>query len=574
MLETLRNAFKIKDIRKKIIFTFLMLIVIRIGSCLPIPGVDSDVFANWFASQTADGMGFFDAITGGSFYRMSIFALNITPYITSSIIMQLLTIAIPKLEEMQRDGEEGRKKIAEITRYLTVALALIEAVAMTIGFRRGGYLEFSSGYQGVLDIIMVIFTLTAGSAVLMWIGERITEKGVGNGISIVLTVNIISRMPSDLSLLYENFIKGKTIQEMREWILDDTTDSDKIMRASRGLTSEAIAAISKIMGNMDLILAGSKMHITATCNTTIGTENVLAARLQPNHPVDDVEGVTASTLEGLSYGSGDAVIGLNPAIDTVDSTLAIWKTLGDIRDKYQIPTQTCVLSHVTTQMEALRSGQGSADLCFQSIAGSEAALSAFGVTTEMLEEAEMLFKEKGHAKGPNVMYFETGQGSELSSSAAFGADQQTMECRCYGLARHYHPFLVNTVVGFMGPEYIYDTKQLTRAALEDVFCGHLHGLPMGCDVCYTNHMPTDQNDSETILTLLGTAGVHYVMGLPQADDIMLMYQSTSYHDVASVRQLLKKQPIPEFRQWLEKWGFWENGHLGRNAGDPSVFFAK
>ena len=357
-------------------------------------------------------------------------------------------------------------------------------------------------------------------------------------------------------------IKGKTIQEMREWILDDATDNDKIMRASKGLTSEAIAAISKIMGNMDLILAGSKMHITATCNTTIGTENVLAARLQPNHPVDDVEGVTASTLEGLSYGSGDAVIGLNPAIDTVDSTLAIWKTLGDIRDKYEIPTQTCVLSHVTTQMEALRSGQGSADLCFQSIAGSKAAMSAFGVTTGMLEEAEALFKEKGHAKGPNVMYFETGQGSEFSSSAAFGADQQTMECRCYGLARHYHPFLVNTVVGFMGPEYIYDTKQLTRAALEDVFCGHLHGLPMGCDVCYTNHMPTDQNDSETILTLLGTAGVHYVMGLPQADDIMLMYQSTSYHDVASVRQLLKKQPIPEFRQWLEKWGFWENKYAG------------
>ena len=211
MLETLRNAFKIKDIRKKIIFTFLMLIVIRIGSCLPIPGVDSDVFANWFASQTADGMGFFDAITGGSFYRMSIFALNITPYITSSIIMQLLTIAIPKLEEMQRDGEEGRKKIAEITRYLTVALALIEAVAMTIGFRRGGYLEFSSGYQGVLDIIMVIFTLTAGSAVLMWIGERITEKGVGNGISIVLLINIVSGTPQDMMTLYERFMAGKSV---------------------------------------------------------------------------------------------------------------------------------------------------------------------------------------------------------------------------------------------------------------------------------------------------------------------------------------------------------------------------
>ena len=205
-------------------------------------------------------------------------------------------------------------------------------------------------------------------------------------------------------------------------------------------------------------------------------------------------------------------------------------------------------------------------------AAVEAALSAFGINTGMLSEAEMLFREEGPAKGPNVMYFETGQGSELSSSAAFGSDQQTMECRCYGLARHYHPFLVNTVVGFMGPEYIYDTKQLTRAALEDVFCGHLHGLPMGCDVCYTNHMPTDQNDSETILTLLGTAGVHYVMGLPQADDIMLMYQSTSYHDVASIRQLLKKEPIPEFKAWLEKRGIWENGHLGPNAGDPSIFF--
>ena len=368
-------------------------------------------------------------------------------------------------------------------------------------------------------------------------------------------------------------IKDRTIQEMREWILCDVTDSGALMRASRGMTSEVIAGISKIMSNMDLILAGSKIRVTATCNTTIGTENVLASRLQPNHPVDDVEGVAASTLEGLSYGIGDAVIGLNPAIDTVDSTLAIWKVLGDIRDKYEIPTQTCVLSHVTTQMEALRTGQGSADLCFQSIA--EAALSAFGINTGMLSEAEMLFREEGPAKGPNVMYFETGQGSELSSSAAFGSDQQTMECRCYGLARHYHPFLVNTVVGFMGPEYIYDTKQLTRAALEDVFCGHLHGLPMGCDVCYTNHMPTDQNDSETILTLLGTAGGCPVMGPApsiMADDIMLMYQSTSYHDVASIRQLLKKEPIPEFKAWLEKRGIWENGHLGPNAGDPSIFF--
>ena len=371
--------------------------------------------------------------------------------------------------------------------------------------------------------------------------------------------------------VYQN-IRGKTLQEMREWILDDRTDSTQLMRVSQGMTSEVIAGISKLMSNMDLVLASSKMRITATCNTTIGGEQVLASRLQPNHPVDDAEGVLASTLEGLSYGSGDAVIGLNPAVDTVDSTLAIWKVLGDLCDRYEIPTQTCVLSHVTTQMEALRSGRGTADLCFQSIAGSQGALSSFGVSTQMLEEARALFQDRGHAKGPNVMYFETGQGSELSCGAAFGSDQQTMECRCYGLARHYQPFLVNTVVGFMGPEYIYDTGQLTRAALEDVFCGHLHGLPMGCDVCYTNHMPTDQNDAESILMLLGNAGVHYVMGLPQADDIMLMYQSTGFHDVAAVRQLLHKDPIPEFRQWLESRGIWEDGRLGPCAGDPSCFF--
>lgn len=367
-------------------------------------------------------------------------------------------------------------------------------------------------------------------------------------------------------------IQNKSLQEMREWILSDETTSEDLMYVSKGMTSEVIAGISKLMSNLDLILASSKIRVTATCNTTIGTENVLAVRLQPNHPVDDMEGVAASTYEGLSYGAGDAVIGLNPAIDTVESTLAIWKVLGDIRDKYEIPTQTCVLSHVTTQMEALRTGRGNADLCFQSIAGSQAALEAFGVTVEMLEEANLLFREKGHAKGRNVMYFETGQGSELSSAAAFLTDQQTMECRCYGLARHYEPFLINTVVGFMGPEYIYDTKQLTRAALEDVFCGHLHGLPMGCDVCYTNHMVTDQNDSETILTLLGSAGVHYVMGLPQADDIMLMYQSTGYHDIAAIRQLLKKEPIPEFKIWLEKYGIWKDGKLGPNAGDASIFF--
>lgn len=369
-----------------------------------------------------------------------------------------------------------------------------------------------------------------------------------------------------------NKIKNKTIAELREWILDISTDSEMLMKASKGMTSEVIAAVAKLMGNLDLIYAGSKIKVLATCNTTIGEENVLASRLQPNHPADDIKGVAASVYEGLSYGIGDAVLGLNPAIDTVDSTIAVWKVLEDIKNKYEIPTQTCVLSHVTTQMEALKSNQAKADLCFQSIAGSQKAMEAFGITTDILEEANSLFRDKGSAKGENVMYFETGQGSELSSSAHNNWDQLTMECRCYGLARHYNPFLVNTVVGFMGPEYVYDTKQLIRAGLEDVFCGHMHGLPMGCDICYTNHMPTDQNDAESLLVLLSNAGCHYVMGLPQGDDIMLMYQSTGYHDIAAVREMLKKRPIKEFEAWLEKMKIWENGKLSHLAGDPTIFF--
>ena len=286
-------------------------------------------------------------------------------------------------------------------------------------------------------------------------------------------------------------------------------------------------------------------------------------------PVDSPAGITASLLEGLSYGVGDAVLGVNPAIDSPEDTANIWKALGELRDRLEIPTQTCVLSHVTTQMKAFESG-ARADLCFQSIAGTEAALSSFGVTTEMLSEARDMFLH-GTATGPNVMYFETGQGSELSSGANFGWDQQTMECRCYGLARHYHPFLVNTVVGFMGPEYLYDAHQLLRAGLEDVFCGHLHGLPMGCDVCYTNHMPTDQNDIENLAVLLTAAGCHYFMGLPQGDDCMLMYQSTGYHDIAALRSTLGKKPIQEFNAWLEKYGILQDGQPGPEFGNPAVF---
>lgn len=378
---------------------------------------------------------------------------------------------------------------------------------------------------------------------------------------------IIDNIDSDV---YKK-IKGTTVGDFREWILLPQTTGEEILYAGTGMTSEAIAAVSKLMGNIDLVYAGNKLRIRKTCNTTIGEENVLASRLQPNHPIDDPEGVMATVLEGLSYGVGDAVIGLNPSIDTEDSTMAIWNTLSEIKEKYEIPTQTCVLSHITTQMKALYSGKGKADLCFQSIAGSEKAINAFGITTEMLSDGKDLFLREGSAKGPNVMYFETGQASELSSDAHFGADQQTMECRCYGLARHYDPFIVNTVVGFMGPEYILDTKQLLRAGMEDVFCGHFHGLAMGCDVCYTNHMPVDQNDSETLLMLLANSGCHYVMGLPQADDVMLMYQSTGFHDVAAVREIYNKHPIREFEIWLEKYGIMKDGHLTQIAGDPTLF---
>lgn len=365
-------------------------------------------------------------------------------------------------------------------------------------------------------------------------------------------------------------IKSKTIGELREWILDHDRISEELLSASAGMTSEVIAATGKLMGNMDLMYAASKIHVTAHCNTTIGEEGTFASRLQPNHPTDDVRGVTASLLEGLSYGIGDAVLGLNPAVDTVESTGNILRLFDDVKRRLEIPTQICVLSHITTQMKALKEGVPM-DLCFQSIAGSEKSMDAFGVTVEMLGEAQAMMEEHSTAKGPNFLYFETGQGSELSSDGHNGADQMTMESRCYGLARQFHPFLVNTVVGFIGPEYIYDSKELLRAALEDNYCGHMHGLPMGCDICYTNHMKADQNDSDILMLMLAASGCHYVMGVPQGDDIMLMYESTGYHDIATVREMLGKRPIRAFEKWLEKNEIMENGRLTKRAGDPTIF---
>lgn len=399
----------------------------------------------------------------------------------------------------------------------------------------------------------------------------LTVEEITNSPAVDYSADAVTRIIlDDLDKAEYDKLKALTIGELREKILDNRRTGGEILTMAGGMSSEVIAALAKLMGNLDLMYVSRKLHVTATCNTTIGEPGTFAMRLQPNHPTDDVKGVTASLLEGLSYGAGDAVIGLNPAIDTVKSTADILNLFQDVKTRLQIPTQICVLSHITTQLEALKAGVPM-DLCFQSIAGSEKALAAFGTDVDMLAEANELMQKHGTSKGPNRMYFETGQGSELSSDAHNGADQLVMESRCYGLARHYKPFLVNTVVGFIGPEYIYDTKELIRAALEDNFCGHMHALPMGCDICYTNHMKADQNDCDSLLVMLASAGCHYVMGVPQNDDVMLMYQSTSYHDIAAVREMLGLSPISPFREWLESYGIWENGRLGKNAGNPRVF---
>ncbi len=365
-------------------------------------------------------------------------------------------------------------------------------------------------------------------------------------------------------------IKDLTVSEFREWILNENTTGEDIKRTSRGLTSEMVAAVAKLMSNLDLIYGAKKIRITAHCNTTIGLEGTLSARLQPNHTTDNPQGILASLMEGLTYGVGDAVIGLNPVDDSVESVMRVLKTFEDFKNKWEIPTQNCVLAHVTTQMEAIRRG-APADLIFQSIAGSQKGNEAFGITADMLEEARQLALKEGTGSGPNVMYFETGQGSELSSDSHNGVDQVTMEARCYGFAKRYNPFLVNTVVGFIGPEYLYDSKEVIRAGLEDHFMGKLTGVPMGVDACYTNHMKADQNDIENLSVLLTAAGCNFFMGLPHGDDIMLNYQSTGYHETATLRDLLHLKPIKEFEVWMEKMGFTKDGKLTEKTGDASVF---
>lgn len=371
-----------------------------------------------------------------------------------------------------------------------------------------------------------------------------------------------------------NEYKNMTVSEFREWLLNVNTTGDMIKRASRGITSEIVAGVCKLMSNLDLVYAAHKIRISAHCNTTIGLPGTFSSRLQPNHTTDDPDGIVAEIMEGLSLGCGDAVIGINPVDDSVESVARLLKMMDEFKHKWEVPTQICVLAHVTTQTEAAKKFGAPLDLMFQSIAGSQKGNEAFGLTAQMLDEGKATMLTKGTCTGPNVMYFETGQGSELSSEAHNGWDQVTMEARCYGFAKRYQPFLVNTVVGFIGPEYLYDSKQVTRAGLEDHFMGKLTGIPMGCDACYTNHIKADQNDIENLATLLVAAGCNYIMGVPEGDDCMLMYQCTGFHEAASLREIFGLRPIKEFDEWLEKMGFSKDGKLTDRAGDGSVFLKK
>ena len=353
-------------------------------------------------------------------------------------------------------------------------------------------------------------------------------------------------------------ISHLSVGDFRNWLLSDETTPDVIKYVRDGITPEMVAAVSKIMRNQDLILVAKKCPVVTSFRNTIGLPNQLSTRLQPNHPTDDVMGIAASILDGLLYGNGDAVIGINPATDNVEQTIKLLKLMDDVIQKYEIPTQSCVLTHVTNTIEAIEK-KAPVDLVFQSIGGTQATNSSFGVSLSILKEAhEAALSLNRGTVGNNVMYFETGQGSSLSANANFGVDQQTCEARAYAVAKKFDPLLVNTVVGFIGPEYLFDGKEITRAGLEDHFCGKLLGIPMGCDICYTNHADADQNDMDNLLTLLGVAGCNFIMGIPGSDDIMLNYQTTSFHDALYARKVLGLNPAPEFKAWLKKMEIFKN----------------
>jgi ethanolamine ammonia-lyase large subunit len=358
-------------------------------------------------------------------------------------------------------------------------------------------------------------------------------------------------------------IRSMTVGAFREYILDDATGETELKQISPGITPEMAAAVTKLMSNKDLVLAATKVRNVTRCRNTTGERGVLGIRLQPNHPADDVDGILLSTFDGLLYGCGDAVIGVNPAGESVDTVRAILMALNRLIETLAIPTQACCLAHIRTQMKCMSDGVP-VDLLFQSIAGSEAANRSFGIDLALLREGHQQGLEQHRSRGvnwvgDNVMYFETGQGSALSADAHHGVDQLTMEARAYAVARVFDPLLVNSVVGFIGPEYLYNERQIIRAGLEDHFMGKLLGLPMGCDVCYTNHADADQNSADNLLVLLTAAGCNYFMGVPASDDVMLNYQSTSYHDALAMRRLFHLRPAPEFSQWLERIGIFRDG---------------
>jgi ethanolamine ammonia-lyase large subunit len=367
-------------------------------------------------------------------------------------------------------------------------------------------------------------------------------------------------------------ISHLTVGDFRNWLLSEQATTETLTTISQGLTPEMVAAVSKIMRIQDLILVAKKCRVITRFRGTIGLENRLSTRLQPNHPTDNPIGIAASTLDGLLYGCGDAVIGINPASDNLDATLSLLHLLSDVIERYDIPTQSCVLAHVTTTLNAIEK-KAPVDLVFQSIAGTQKANESFGINLDLLHEAHIAAQSLNRGTvGNNCMYFETGQGSALSANANEGLDQQTCETRAYAVARKFNPLLVNTVVGFIGPEYLYDGKQIIRAGLEDHFCGKLLGLPMGCDICYTNHAEADQDDMDMLLTQFAVAGGTFIMGVPGSDDVMLNYQSTSFHDALYLRQVLNLKPSPEFAIWLENQQiFNSNNQLSLQKGIPALF---
>ncbi|WCE06760.1 ethanolamine ammonia-lyase subunit EutB [Pseudomonas sp. JBR1] len=364
-----------------------------------------------------------------------------------------------------------------------------------------------------------------------------------------------------------------TVGGFRDWLLGPAADETSLAALAPGLTPEMVAAVSKIMRIQDLILVAQKVRVVTRFRNTIGLRGRLSTRLQPNHPTDDPAGIAASVLDGLLYGNGDAVIGINPATDSTGGICELLKMLDAVIQRYEIPTQACVLTHVTTSIAAIERG-APVDLVFQSIAGTQGANESFGISLALLQEGyEAGLSQRRGTLGDNLMYFETGQGSALSAGAHHGVDQQTCEVRAYAVARKFQPLLVNTVVGFIGPEYLYNGKQIIRAGLEDHFCGKLLGVPMGCDICYTNHAEADQDDMDMLLTLLGAAGINFIMGIPGSDDVMLNYQTTSFHDALYARQVLGLQPAPEFAAWLDRLGILrlEDGRFRLGEGLPAPF---